>query len=57
MVGSGGAASTARAGPTGNTRGDITAANHIEAVTLVLRVHGRSQAGPVSWQGRDAQNR
>jgi hypothetical protein len=32
----------------GNAKGDINAANHIEAVTLVLRVHGRSQAGPVS---------
>ena len=41
----------ARLSPTGNTRGGITAARHIEAVRLALRAHGRSQGQSVSWPG------
>jgi len=35
----------------GNARDGATAADHSEAVRLALRVHGRSQAGPISWPG------
>ena len=37
-------------GATGQASGDMTAADHIEAVNMALRVHGRSQVRSVSWQ-------
>jgi hypothetical protein len=45
-------AATPRVSPTGDARGDMTAADHIEAVRLTLPVHGRSQARSISWHGR-----
>ena len=45
------------ASPTENARGGITAADHIEAARLALRVYGRSQVRSFSWQDRSGGDR